>query len=160
MNVVFSGGGGTCPSDRCYPKLPLVDAACAGPTTAFSSPWEIIPDGGGLLSSAAWLAPREQTDTLKGLRNMFLDYARSRALVPRLLEHVSKRCENPLLADDEIHVLRAKMAEFLKVAGWPCTLQVRRHQPLPCHSYWHQVCQLVWFSPFCRGIWETVWYCC
>jgi len=44
---------------------------------------------------------------------MFLDYARSRALVPRLLEHVSKRCENPLLADDEIHVLRTKMAEFL-----------------------------------------------
>ena len=134
--------GGTCPNDRCYPKLPLVDAAWAGPNTAFSSPWEIIPDGGGLLSSAAWLAPREQTDT--ALRNMFLDYARSKALVPRLLEHVSKHCENPLLADDEIHVLRAKMAEFLKVAGWPCTLQVRRHErcavPLPmptgpCHSY-------------------------
>ena len=67
--VFDQSSGGTCSSDRCYPKLPLVDAECAGLTRAFSSPWEIVPDGGGMLSSAAWLAPREQTDARASTRS-------------------------------------------------------------------------------------------
>lgn len=52
----------------------------------------LIQDGGGLLSTADWLAPRESSDVLGGLRRACLKLASSWKLVPWLLEHV--RCKS------------------------------------------------------------------
>ena len=116
-------GGGTCPSDRCYPKPS--PSACAV-AQSFSVP---IADGGGLHSTAAWLVPQEGVDQLKMLRRKFLRWAASWGVIPRLVSHVSEQRDQPLFSPEELDSLREALADFLASRGCECALLVQKHQP-------------------------------
>lgn len=117
-------GKGTCPGDLCYPKLveqacaatPASPPACAGRDKAgLCVP---IPDGGGVCSTAAWLAPQSSADGLRELRRSFMSRAKAWNVIPRLLQHVSARCAEALFTAEEVRSLQSCVADFATVRGF------------------------------------------
>ena len=99
-----------------------------------------IEDGGGLGSSADWLVPRCQVDFFKPLRSSFRELVAAWHLCGRLQTHLAARNDFPVFSAHELDVARQEMANFLKKAGFPCSLAVREHQPFLL-DMWHSLTQ-------------------
>ena len=88
-----------------------------------------IEDGGGLNSSADWLAPREAVDFFGDLRRHFISLAVQWDLVPRLQGLLRGHVDEPLLSLAEMQMVQQALVRFLCAKGFACSSVIVEHQP-------------------------------
>ena len=88
-----------------------------------------IEDGGGLNSSADWLAPREAVDFFGDLRRHFISLAVQWNLVPRLQGLLHEHVDEPLLSLAEMQMVQQALVRFLCAKGFACSSVIVEHQP-------------------------------
>ena len=88
-----------------------------------------IEDGGGLNSSADWLAPREAVDFFGDLRRHFISLAVQWDLVPRLQGLLREHVDEPLLSLAEMQMVQQALVRFLCAKGFARSSVIVEHQP-------------------------------
>lgn len=132
-------GGGTRPSDLCYPKPVAAAIAKPWPPMRFSDDVR-VPDGGGCISTADWSVPWAKRDLFGPLRKKFECLCKDWDLVCRLRNHAAKPSSACMLSDEEIEIVRAELVSFLRCEGFPCSAHVAKHQPFLLEA-WDAVAQ-------------------
>ena len=89
-----------------------------------------ITDGGGNGSTAAWLVPQEQHDTLQPLRQRILRLVAEWGVLSRLATTTSgSKEETSLFSSHELEKLQESLVEFLCDQGYSCSTAVPAYQP-------------------------------
>ena len=89
-----------------------------------------ITDGGGNGSTAAWLVPQEQHDTLQPLRQRILRLVAEWGVLSRLATTASgSKEETSLFSSHELEKLQESLVEFLCDQGYSCSTAVPAYQP-------------------------------